>query len=482
MKNLTLFDEYFQLGRVDHANLVINVVPRPGGKPSDVDEYASQTLANAKTAQDYVNKAIEMKHKYADHTTPSSSYIKYDIYDPDQAKTKLIPIVSSTARPPSEHISPKEDISDLSKSPSEFNAEYMAHPQEYLAQQTTTTTYKHPQFESNMHNLKDLDSANTDYNHHYLSQYADTYDSLKSIQHDNRDSLNNALRKLAGYPSKEEMIKYIERAVKKYLREMDLTGKLGSPLSSAPSAHAEIKTYYRFPSTTTASPMESTKLYNSGIHSEFFKPSKAIKPVYGSVKPFSMESYGSGAYGAGAYGAGAYSAAAYLPEGVDLTVRPKKRPKPLDLSTLDVGQSWSHSPSALPLEASIPYRPPKAKKPKIHINTQTYHDINAMPYVPTRGAPVYEDYSPYSTATAFMEQPATSGFHHSFTSHKEHPVGTSISFGGGHHPHSGRHLSSSYSHPYEDSTSSKSQFVPSMQVVNGIPVKNPYKFNMETLK
>lgn len=446
------------------------MVPRGGGKPVDVDEYASQTLANAKTAQDYVNKAIEMKHKYAEHTTPSSSYMKYDIYEPDQTKTKLIPIVSSTQRPASENITPKEDITDLSKSPSEYS-EYIAHPQEYLAHQTTTTTtYKHPQFDSaQMHSIKDSDSANTDYSQHYLTQYGDQYDSIKSLQHDqHRDSINTALRKLAGYPSKEDMIKYIERAVKKYLREMDLTGKLGSSLSSQPSAHAEIKTYYRFPSTTTPSPIDATKMYSAGTHSEYFKPSKALKQMYtlNTVKPFTMESYGSGAY---------------IPEGVDLTVRAKKRPKPIDLANLDVGQSWSHS--GLNMEPSIPYRPPKSKKPKLHINTQTYHDINAMPYVPTRGAPVYEEYSPYSTASAYLDQP-TGGFH-SYNSHKDLPVSASLSFGGhshGSHSHSGRHLGSGFSHPYDDASSAKSQFVPSMQVVNGLPVKNPYKFNMETLK
>lgn len=460
----------YRTGRVDHANLVINVVPRGGGKPADVDEYASQTLANAKTAQDYVHKAIEMKHKYAEHTTPSSSYMKYDIYEPDQTKTKLIPIVSSTARPVAENITPKEDITDLSKSPSEYTEYLSQQPQEYLAHQTTTTTtYKHPQYDAHMHTLKDLDSANTDYSQHYLSQYGDHYDSIKSLQQDHqRDSINSALRKLAGYPSKEDMIKYIERAVKKYLREMDLTGKLGSSaLSSQPSAHAEIKTYYRFPSTTTPSPLEATKMYSAGTHSEFFKPSKALKQMYSlnTVKPFAMESYGS---------------VPYVPEGVDLTVRAKKRPKPIDLANLDVGQSWSHSGAGL--EPSLPYRPPKPKKPKLHISTQTYHDINAMPYVPTRGAaPVYEEYSPYSTASAFVEQP-TGGFH-SYNSHsaqKDLPVGASISFGG--HSHGGRHLSGGYSHPYDEATSAKSQFVPSMQVVNGLPVKNPYKFNMETLK
>lgn len=471
------------LGRVDHANLVINVVPRTNGKPTDVDLYASHTLANAKTAEEYVNKAIEMKNKY-EHTTPSSSFVKYDIYEAD--KTKLIPVIStpSYATEPMAH---KEDISDMSKSSSEFSDFSIEHPPEFL-QQTTTTTYKHPALSSSSH-FKDLDSSNSDYNymssiqHHY-----DPYDSIRQINHDNRYSLDDAMRKLAGYPSKDEMIKYIERAVKKYLKELDITGKLHnpsslspltpvSPLSGSSSAQAEIKTYYRFPSSTTANPIESTKLYSAGIHSEFFKPTKgsSSKPSYATVKPFSIDSYS--------------------PEGVDLTIPSKKRPKPIDLSALDVGQSWSHTASSH-AEPVVTYR--KKKKPKLHLSSQTYHDINSLPYMPNRGL-IYDEYSPFSTATSIIDHPSGGSSHYS--SQKDHPVGASISFGGlshgehhdhdhhnndhhhDHHHHDRhRHRHHGHRHHHSSHDDSKSNFVPSMQVVNGLPVTNPYKFNMETLK
>lgn len=468
------------LGRVDHANLVINVVPRTSGKPADVDVYASQTLANAKTAEEYVNKALEMKTKY-DHTTPSSSFVKYDIYEPE--KTKLMPVISAPNEV-TEPMSHKEDVSDMTRSASEYSDFSIEHPQEYVSQ-TTTTTYKHPALSTH---FSDLDSSNSDYNHNYnymsSIQHYDPYDSIKTsydpfkqINYDNRQSMDDAMRKLAGYPSKEEMIKYIERAVKKYFKELDLPSKIHSshsssaslplPLSGSSSAQAEIKTYYRFPSSTTPSPIDSTKLYSAGIHSEFFKPSKGIspKPSYVTVKPFTLDSYS--------------------PEGVDLTIPSKKRPKPLDLSALDVGQSWSHTSSSHP-EPVVTYR--KKKKPKLHLSSQTYHDINSLPYVPNRGL-LYDDYSPYSTATSTIDHP--SGSSH-YSSHKDHPVGASISFGGGHshgdhhhhhkhhkHRHHGHGHHSSHSHHNDDS---KSSFIPSMQVVNGVPVTNPYKFNMDTLK
>lgn len=471
---------FLWIGRVDHANLVINVVPRSNTnfKPGDVDVYASHTLANAKTAEDYVNKALEMKTKY-DHTTPSSSFVKYDIYEGE--KTKLVPVVSTPSHVtepmiPMAPITQKEDISDMSKSASEFSDYSIEHPQEYVAQ-TITTTYKHPALTNHYKDSKDLDSSNSDhygshkpishYSHYSPSNYnfmqnSDAYDSIRHINHDNRHSIDDAMRTLNGYPSKEELIKYIERAVKKYFKELDLTNRLPSPsLHGSSSAQGEIKTYYHFPSSTTASPFDASKLYSAGIHSEYFKPSKGSHstPLYATVKPFTIDSY--------------------APEGVDLTFpSSKKRPKPIDLSALDVGQSWSHS-STSHGEPVVTYR--KKKKPKLHLSSQTYHDINSLPYVPNRGL-IYDEYSPFSTPSTSSYVDHSSGSSH-YTPHKDHPVGASISFGG--HSHSGKHHKHKHHHTHDHQhhhDDTKSSFVPSMQVVNGIPINNPYKFNMETLK
>lgn len=461
------------------------MVPRSNARPTDVDVYATHTLANAKTAEDYVNKALQMKTKY-DHTTPSSSFVKYDIYEAE--KTKLVPVVSTPSHvtepmipmiPSAPQAHQKEDISDMSKSASEYTDFSIEHPQEYVAQ-TITTTYKHPSLTNHYKDLsssssyKDLEPSNSDHysnhnhqhQHHSYVQGYDPYDTIRNINHDNRNNLDDVMRKLSGYPSKDEMIKYIERAVKKYLREYDFGGKLS--LAGSPSAQGEIKTYYSFPS-STASPIESTKLYSAGIHSEFFKPSKGSysTPSYSTVKPFAVESY--------------------IPEGIDLTIPSKKRPKPIDLSALDVGQSWSHS-SQTHGEPVVTYR--KKKKPKIHLSSQTHQDINALPYVPNRGL-IYDDYSsPYSTPSAYSIDHSNSHY----APHKDHSVGASISFGGhshgGHHHH---HKHKHHSHHHDDSKyhhddskyhhdDSKTNFVPSMQVVNGIPITNPYKFNMDTLK
>lgn len=449
-------------GRVNQANLVINIVPRGNKKPANVDIFASQSLANAKTAEEYVNKALEMKHKY-DHTTPSSSFVKYDIYEKEQ--TKRMPVHSAPTSPPAVRIEEPNDAKnqiesldggDTEKSSSDYHEYY--HNPSYAIQSTTTTTktYKTPEDLSVFGSYKDLDGAKTDFSHQVASANYDAFGTMSNINYDNQKSYSNALQRVTGnsaaiYPSKQEMYDYIERAVKKYMRELESEGKLASSsavvpaLTSAPTAHAEIKTYYRFPSSTMATPVTSTKLYSMGTHSEFFKPAKSnsmkSSGIYSTVKPFIVESY--------------------TPDTIDLTVRSKKRPKPIDLSALDVGQSWSHSASS---EPAATYHHRKPHKPKLQFNSQTYHDINALPYAPNRGI-IYDEYSP---STSYPDLANA----HTALSVKDHPVSASISFGSG---------SSSGSYEAEESVKSP-HFTPSMQVINGMPVTNPYKFSMDTLK
>lgn len=422
-------------GHIDHANLVINIVPRHPNKPAEVELIASQSLANAKTAEEYVNKALELKQKY-EHTTPSSSFVKYDVYE--QEKKKRVPVSpqSNQIDVPLK-ISVEDAGSDLAKSSTEYH-EYYQSPE--VVKTTTTTTYNPSVF-------KDLDSSNSDYTHQFSSNYDSTYGTSQNINYENQKNMNDAFQKISGYPTKQELFEYIEKAVMKYMSEINFGTKFGgNSISAAPSAHAEIKTYYRLPSTlpTTST---TTKIVSHGTHSEFFKPTKSSKGSHSTVKPFVLESY--------------------TPYSIDLTAKYKKRPSALDIATLDVGQSLSHSPNS---DAVNAYQKPY--KPKIHLNSQTYHEINALPYLPNRGL-IYGDHNPYSSATSSSSyrdySEANSG-----TSYKDDTVsnvGASISFG-----------SQGSSDSSEPAKSTHGQFTPSMQVVNGIPVTNPYKFSMHTLK
>lgn len=402
-------------------------------KPADVDLIASQSLANAKTAEEYVSKALEMKHKY-DHSTPSSSFVKYDIFEKQETKRTPTLYKSVTPRPVVAQVKDDIDYPDDIKASSDVHEYY--HKPDYTLKTTTTTTYKSPEDAAA---FKDLEISQSRYNPQLSSA---GYDAYSGIQFDSQKAFSNAFPNQ--YPSKEEVFDYIEKAVKKYMHELESDGKFNSGVTAAPSAHAEIKTYYRFPS-STATPPTSTKLYSMGTHSEFFKPPKTKHRIsYSTVRPITVESF--------------------TPEAIDLTLNGKKQ-KPIDLSALDVGQSWSHSNSDQVVAIAVPvnYR---HSKPKLHFNSQTYHDINALPYAPHRGL-LYDEIAPVSTVAPYSDSSNV----HSPVSYKNHPVGASISFGG-----------NSDQQESEESSKYSPQFTPSMQVVNGIPVSNPYKFSMETMK
>lgn len=390
-----------------------------------------------------------MKQKY-EYTTPSSSFVKYDIYEKE--KKKRVPSPSPPANQIEEpiQINVPETPGDLAKSSTEYS-DYIYHPQEYTTKTTTTTTY-------NPGDFKDLESSNTDFTHNFASSY-DPITAFSNINYENEKKLNSIFGRPSSFPTKEELYEYIEKAVAKYMSEMHLPSKFGSgnTLAAAPSAHAEIKTYYRLPN----SPSASTKLISTGTHSEFFKPFKSSKASYHpTVKPFILETY--------------------TPHTIDLTVRHKKHPSAIDLASLDVGQSVSHGTSSEPVGI---YRKPQ--KHKLHFGSQAYHDINAMTYLPNRGL-IYDDHNSYSSSpNSFspLSHPYTSSSSGSYrdlvdagsaVSIKDEgssSVGASISFNG-----------HSHSEPQDLEKPGHGRFTPSLQVVNGIPVKNSYKFNMHTLK
>lgn len=396
---------------------------------------ASQSLANAKTAEEYVNKALELKHRY-EHTTPSSSFVKYDVYEKEKKK-RVHPSPTTNLVEEPLKINVEDSSGDLAKSSTEFHDYY--HTPE-VVKTTTTTTYNPTAY-------RDLEGSNSDYNHHFTTNY-DAYSAIHSMNYENQKNMNEAFNKISGYPTKQELYEYIEKAVMKFMSEMNLGTKyagIGNSVSPAPSAHAEIKTYYRLPS-SLPSPSTTTKLISTGTHSEFFKPTKGSKFSYPTVKPFVMETY--------------------TPHTIDLTARYKKRPSALDIATLDVGQSLSHTSSSDPVNA---YRKPY--KPKSHASSQTYQDINnAQTYLPNRGL-IYDDHIPYTSATSSYRDYSEANSGSSYKDEGLSNVGASISFGG-----------QSQSDASESEKSNQGQFVPSMQVVNGIPVTNPYKFNMHTLK
>lgn len=394
-------------------------------KPAEVDIVASQTLANAKTAEEYVNKAMEMRNKF-DHTTPSSSFVKYDIYE--NVETKHLSTPASQIEIPIPK-NPKAEVSKKSSLDYDFD------------------DFRRPDY------LKSIASFNKEPENAF-SNFRDSYDAFDSYQEDKSHLFNKKVPPSTphahnNYPSKDEVFRQIEKSVLKYMRELEADGKLPG-IANRPTAHTEIKTYYRFPTATVPSPANqqsaATNIVNTGTHSEFFKPQKNAgnKAKYSTIKPFSADTF--------------------LPETIDLTFPGKKRPKPVDLSALDVGQTWLHG--------NEPPSPPNRKplKPKLHFNSQAYQDINAGPFPPNKGLFDDIDNIPYPS-NAWADQ-VNSKTPLNNVDGRTANVGASISFGGNQDAYG----------PEDALKNLPGHYVPSVQIINGVPVSNPYKFHMDTLK
>lgn len=446
-------------GQNDHSDLVINVVPQHK-KPAQVDIVASQTLANAKTAEEYVNRAIEMRNRY--DTTPSSSFVKYDMYENLESKQhphqhlqhlqhqhqqqQASPTPASQIEEPI----PKKAVTEVSKK-YDYDADDFRRP-DFLKQ----LNFGH----------KDQEPAYSSFHDTYLPEAFDLYQEDKSHLFKKKvppSTLN--------YPSKDEVLGTIEKSVLKYMQQLEADGRFFNVGGgNRPTAHTEIKTYYRFPTgngpngpvgpigptslptllpqaLSTPLPSQTTSnIISTGTHSEFFKSPKGglTKSKYSTIKPFTADTY--------------------LPDTIDLTFPSnKKRPKPVDLAALDVGQTWLHTNEPPPRKPN--------PKPKLHFNSQSYQDINSLTYPPNKGL-FDDDNVPYSSGTWSEQVNAHTRLkplHHDGSAN----VGASISFGGNQDP---------YGASDESLKAAPGHYVPSVQVLNGVAVSNPYKYHLDTLK
>lgn len=184
---------------------------------------------------------------------------------------------------------------------------------------------------------------------------------------------------------------------------------------------------------------------------------------------------------------------------IDLTDQnAKSRPNHIDLSALDVGQSWSHGNSfdhsaALKnlqgFDQSNAVLQP-SPHPKLHFNSQTYHDINALPYNPNRDfvstvePPAAASMQADASTTFFKKQsfgPITPqntmtmpmpGHNTVNVNEGQASVGASISVGG----------EQSVPGLRDEQVKSITDELGPVHIINGLPVVNPYNIDLHTLK
>ncbi|XP_059621838.1 bromodomain-containing protein 4-like [Phlebotomus argentipes] len=176
-------------------------------------------------------------------------------------------------------------------------------------------------------------------------------------------------------------------------------------------------------------------------------------------------------------------------QNVDLTDQnSKSRPTHIDLSALDVGQSWSHGNTfdhSAVLKNLQGFDQSNAvlqpiPHPKLHFNSQTYHDINALPYNPNRDfvstvepAVAASAMQPTDDATFFKKQSFGPMPHNTVNMNEgTASVGASISVGG----------EQSVPGLRDEQVKSITDELGPVHIINGLPVVNPYNIDLHTLK
>lgn len=403
------------LGHVNNANLMIRLIPHHEQQRS-VDLAASETLSNAQSASEYVTRALNMRKLLRDKA-PHSSYVKYDIFEKEQTQ----------------HLRPSHARRPVTHKPNTKSDSVTRNSKIY-------EDYRKPDYADDFGEGEYMyRESNPKFNVH--SQLADNYDNFK----EDMKSLTEQ-----GIP-KAELMKHIEKSVVQYMKRLESEGNL--PKLTTPRPHTEIKTYYRLPKLNSEERIKDYTEYKS-TESELFKPTHTEH--YKTYKSPNKNTYTTVST---PYPEASYTTVVSVAPNIDLTFR-SKRPKPIDLSALDIGQSWSHGTST-GHHATV--------KPKLKFNSQTYQDINAMTYAPDKG--LIQQEPSYTQEDGYAYASTESGNYATKLRDGMANVGASISVREKHPDNSEdaiKDLQDHYRKP--------------VQIINGVPVLNPYKLNMDTLK
>lgn len=230
--------------------------------------------------------------------------------------------------------------------------------------------------------------------------------------------------------SKEEMVKLIQESVMKYMKELEFEGKL--PIQTETTMpKTVVKTYYKYP-------MGKPPLKEYSSFSESH-PMPAPSSHYSSESSYKGDEYNN----------------------IDLTIKGRARARPIDLSALDVGQTWNHGPtgeitkgSYMKSQKYIPHSPAShennGKKPRYYSNWENFHDIN-----PSEDHHMTKE--SFSLSEPINYQSEASSGNSVRVNYKPEDVEAAV-----------RVMKHEYKGP--------------VHIINGLPVINPYKVDMKKVK
>lgn len=270
--------------------------------------------------------------------------------------------------------------------------------------------------------------------------------------------------------SKDDYMRHIKQAVVQYMKDVH-PPKDNGVISSSPKLknqryHEISETPYRPTKTPAASSTPSS--YRNKLPSEQYKHFTSVKlpkGVYHGGRPLK-------------------DAIDDLQDpsqshNVDLTIK-KSKMKPFDLTAIDVGQSYQHvshfdHSAALKnteeFDQSHAVNHQQPHRPKLHFNQQTYHDINEMVYNKPKQQ---DDDEPQNLFKGYILPNKYSG-----TKTRESSLANNMNFDSNKLPR----ITNQDDDDEDENKLDQDEHVDApIQIINGIPVSNPYNIELNTLK
>ncbi|XP_035778093.1 uncharacterized protein LOC118459129 [Anopheles albimanus] len=359
----------------------------------------------------------------------------------------------------------------------------------------------------NYHHEETIEDSDDDIQHHYVNPNYGKYNYRPNVAHpsyaqrplrDNMGSGSETTLKVVDPDSKasrpleitkQDYMRHVQNAVLRYMRQLQEEGRLPAIASrdsdDTQKAFEEIDLTALLSGAGIAKPkfqLSAPTRTNVPASPSHYKPMKSV-PSSTTYKPTGSPQnvkLGKNTYTAGKpLKVAIESLQDTLSSNVDLTVKGNKPPIKPDLSAIDVGQSYLHGPTFEPhppLKSSHGYdssnglseRIPSPAKNKLHFNQQSHHDINSMLNAKDNVVQGLRT----GVKGAYLDHHNTNGF--GSLKGGSANVGASISFGNG--GGKGVHVTD------DDNKIAPEALDAPIQIINGIPITNPYNIDINTLR
>uniref|UniRef100_A0A182NQH8 Uncharacterized protein n=1 Tax=Anopheles dirus TaxID=7168 RepID=A0A182NQH8_9DIPT len=349
----------------------------------------------------------------------------------------------------------------------------------------------------NYHHEETIEDSDDDIQHHYVNPNYGKFNYRPNIAHPSyhrplRDSMaagSETTLKVVDPEAKhsrpleitkQEYMRHVQNAVLRYMRQLQEEGRLPQIASRDSDDTQKAFEEIDLSALLNGGPKQKFQLNgpvrtNVPTSPSHYKPMKSV-PSSSTYKPTASPQnvkLGKNTYTAGKpLKVAIESLQDTLSSNVDLTVKGNKQPVKPDLSAIDVGQSYLHGSTldhGTSPKGGHSYDGPSSgasPKTKLHFNQQSHHDINTMlnakEGLRTNLKGSYLDHA--SNNYGSIKGGSAN-------------VGASISFGNG-----GMGLPKGIHASEDDNKIAPEALDAPIQIINGIPITNPYNIDINTLR